>query len=765
VVAILWAATPHPYAAHAGESAPLVTGSLVATHSTFVGTTTDHEVDSVDSIATDAAGNVYLAGVTAFDTRYPNEPTFPTTPGSLRLPNTRTPDNPCEGTCGFILKLGPDLRIIYGALLTTMRVTAIAVDSAGAVYATGSYYASGGDPPLTPGAFSSFGQALVLKLSPDGSSLEYAAAFNGESRAIAVDGSGSAYVVGEIVGPGVLTTAGSLKPQYQDIPDRANGDGFILKIAPNGKSLVFGSYLGGTAPDTADGVAVDDVGRAVVIGRTQSTDFVGFSGPNAGAIDAYAVQLTSDGSAISSARYFGGARNDFAKSVRRDGQGGYLISGTTLSADFPVTPGVVQTRFMGSVDGWLARLDSNLNVRYSTYFGGSIGANLWDVASDLDARAYLVGQTSSADMLTTLDGFQDASSAHSASPTGGAGRDFYPDDAAVAEAFFAVLDPTGAQLEYGTYLGGYLTTVRNSRLPISGGLAVARSADGAVYVGGSTVTASFPSIAGGLRDTVGGLWDGFVVRFAPQSFAIASPTILPDARVETSYDYQLEARDGTAPYRWELVGFALPDGLSLSSGGRIAGAAMSAQTELAGRQFTVRVTDAVGRTAHKSLMINVRYDGNAVCTSGHCAFSLPVGTEFTIALPYPARGVAPFFLSTSGTLPPGMSLDFQKAVLGGRATTPGDYSFAFTVQDSETVTRTLPWQVTITGPPPVPAPPVAPAPAPAPPNPAPAGNVASSSGGGGGGAMAPVDVIGLLIAFAFMTAVRLRRRELSRPAW
>ncbi len=60
-------------------------------------------------------------------------------------------------------------------------------------------------------------------------------------------------------------------------PDDFNKDAFVAKISADGSSLLYATYLGGKAQDTATGIAVDAAGDAFVVGNTESPDFPGYS--------------------------------------------------------------------------------------------------------------------------------------------------------------------------------------------------------------------------------------------------------------------------------------------------------------------------------------------------------------------------------------------------------------------------------------------------------------------------------------------------------
>jgi hypothetical protein len=97
-------------------------------------------------------------------------------------------------------------------------------------------------------------------------------------NAIAVDGSGNAYVVGETSSSqATFPVAAGFDLTYSDGP----GDAFIAKVIAAGTALVYCSYIGGTSNDRATGVAVDGPGNAYVVGETFSnqTTFPIVGGP------------------------------------------------------------------------------------------------------------------------------------------------------------------------------------------------------------------------------------------------------------------------------------------------------------------------------------------------------------------------------------------------------------------------------------------------------------------------------------------------------
>jgi hypothetical protein len=91
---------------------------------------------------------------------------------------------------------------------------------------------------------------------------------SGADRAysVAADNSGSAYVTG-------VTGSISFPTQTPYQTDQGSWDVFVTKLAPNGESLLYSTYLGGRSSDGGNSIEVGSDGAAYVIGVTMSEDF------------------------------------------------------------------------------------------------------------------------------------------------------------------------------------------------------------------------------------------------------------------------------------------------------------------------------------------------------------------------------------------------------------------------------------------------------------------------------------------------------------
>src|SRR5207253_9878334 len=171
--------------------------------------------------------------------------------------------------------------------------------------------------------------AFVSVLDPTGSFLLYStylggATGNSAGYAIAVDGSGNAYVTGRTQASDFPTAGDAVQPAFS-----GKEDAFIAKIAPNGNNstdLVYSTFLGGNFYSAGTGIAVGPSGCAYVTGVTTSTNF-----PLAGAFrttkgngeDGFVTKLSADGSALVYSTYLGGDGDDRGQGIAvfTDGNG------------------------------------------------------------------------------------------------------------------------------------------------------------------------------------------------------------------------------------------------------------------------------------------------------------------------------------------------------------------------------------------------------------------------------------------------------------
>jgi hypothetical protein len=220
-----------------------------------------------------------------------------------------------------------------------------------------------------------------------------------------VDGAGNAYVTGFTFSADFPTTPGAFDTTFNP----GTFDAFVTKLNPAGSALVYSTYLGGASTDQGFGIAVDAAGNAYVTGWTVSADFPTTPGAfdtTAAGADAFVTKLNPAGSALVYSTYLGGASTDQGFGIAVDGAGNAYVTGLTVSADFPTTPGAFDTTFNGGGDAFMTKLNpAGSALVYSTYLGGASNDQGSGIAVDGAGNAYVTGSTFSADFPTTPGAF------------------------------------------------------------------------------------------------------------------------------------------------------------------------------------------------------------------------------------------------------------------------------------------------------------------------------------------------------------------------
>jgi hypothetical protein len=393
---------------------------------------------------------------------------------------------------------------------------AIAVDGSGAAYITGWTISTDFDTVNPIDSSVANRDAFVSKLTADGSALVYSTYLGGSGaefgNGIAVDSSRSAYIAGA-TNSADFTTANSIQGALS-----GGRDAFITKLSPAGDALVYSTYLGGSYPSPDDGegatgIAVNSAGAAYVAGVTASTDF-----PTAGAIegdsggeDAFVAKVTPTG-ALAYSTYLGGDANDSAGDIAVNAQSAAFVTGGTSSSDFNTVNSIEGDS--GGRDVFISKLTpSGSDLNFSTYLGGNSDESGTAIALDNVGNAVITGTTSSTDFDTN------------APLQGDRGGD---------DTFISKIGSTGS-LGQSTYLGG-------GGGDYAGGIAAAGSD---VYVAGDTRSGDFPSV--NAIDSYSGTGDAYVTKIALFGTGLSSfsySTFLGGSSPDAAADIALDPING-----------------------------------------------------------------------------------------------------------------------------------------------------------------------------------------------------------------------------
>ena len=182
---------------------------------------------------------------------------------------------------------------------------------------------------------------------------------------------GRAYITGFTQSADFPTTPGTFDTAFNQ------QDAFVTKLNASGSALAYSTFLGGTDGDNGFGIAVDEEGRAFVTGFTQSADYPttpgAFDTTYNGNGDAFVTKLNASGSALAYSTFLGGTSSDvLVSSAIAVESGRAFVTGQTVSANYPTTPGAFDRTYNGSTDTFVTKLNaSGSALAYSTFLGGT----------------------------------------------------------------------------------------------------------------------------------------------------------------------------------------------------------------------------------------------------------------------------------------------------------------------------------------------------------------------------------------------------------
>lgn len=215
---------------------------------------------------------------------------------------------------------------------------------------------------------------------------------SGQGKGIAIDKEGYIYVAGR--------TADKHFPCVNAVQAFLSGseDAFIMKLNPEGDKIIYSTYIGGSSNDEARNIAVDDQGQVYITGITNSNDFPlikPFQSQKDPLQTTFVLKLSADGSQILYSTYLGGSGFDTAFSIAVDSKQNIYVTGWTESADFPVKNAIQCVYGGGSNDMYVAKINFDGQLDYSTYLGGANWEEGYDIAVNKQGYAYIVGFTAS----------------------------------------------------------------------------------------------------------------------------------------------------------------------------------------------------------------------------------------------------------------------------------------------------------------------------------------------------------------------------------
>jgi len=275
--------------------------------------------------------------------------------------------------------------------------------------------------PVTTGAFQttfSGGQDVgVNKYNASGSALVYSTYYGGGDidlpHSMFVNDAGELIVAGSTQSNNLPTTTGAL-----DNTLGGNTDIFVAHFNVTGTGLVGATYLGGnnTEPISMNltggdaGLTLQNItspiellsapnGDIWVVSSTSSANFPLSATPAqntyaGGASDGVIVKLNGTCTQLLYSSYMGGTNADVMSGIQRNSAGDMVVTGSTLSTDFPITPGTLNAANMGGVDGFVSIINQNTGaIIAATYIGTNAADQAVNLQVDPENNIYILGRT------------------------------------------------------------------------------------------------------------------------------------------------------------------------------------------------------------------------------------------------------------------------------------------------------------------------------------------------------------------------------------
>ena len=221
------------------------------------------------------------------------------------------------------------------------------------------------------------------------------------------DTDGNIYTGARNFGAGYPATVGAFQTAFGG----GGTDMGLSKISPDGTTLIWASFLGGSSGEYPHSTVTNGNGELFVLGTSESANYpvsgTAFDSAIGGSKDIVITHFTADGSGIEGSTYVGGGGldgnntlsfnygDDFRGEIIIDNGGNALVAACTNSPDFPTTAGAYQENYGGGLeDGVVFSMTGDLStMNWSTFVGGSGHEVCFGLRTNDNGNVFVSGAT------------------------------------------------------------------------------------------------------------------------------------------------------------------------------------------------------------------------------------------------------------------------------------------------------------------------------------------------------------------------------------
>lgn len=287
--------------------------------------------------------------------------------------------------------------------------TDIAINSLGQFILVGGTFSS--DFPLIDGFQAEYGggaheddihlnggDGFIMKLDANGNII-WSTFFGGseleEIEAVEIDNEDNIFIIGTTTSLDFPTTENA----SQQIYGGGEVDGFIAKIS-NAGNLLYSSYVGKNASDRISDIKIDSLGNVVTLGTTEAATWEvtanamqeNFGGNSDILVHKYTNALTE----TLMCSYWGTEDFEGVYSLELDADDSIYMAGYIIGENLPLK-NAPYTDYGGVRDGFVAKINNNNTLEFSTYLGGESFEDLFGSTIDSQGNYFVSGRTDSPD--------------------------------------------------------------------------------------------------------------------------------------------------------------------------------------------------------------------------------------------------------------------------------------------------------------------------------------------------------------------------------